>query len=110
MRERHSMITTLTQFKLPQPVTREKAREIFLSTAPNYREVKGLIRKCYLLSEDGGTAGGVYLWRSRSDAEQLFTDDWKRFVAEKYGAEPSIQYFDTPVIVDNLVGEIIKDD
>jgi hypothetical protein len=110
MRERHNMITAITQFKLPQPVTREKAREIFLSTAPNYRGVKGLIRKCYLLSEDGGTAGGVYLWTSRSDAEQLFTDDWKRFVAEKYGTEPSIQYFDTPVIVDNLVGEILKDD
>jgi len=104
------MITTLTQFKLPQPVTREKAREIFSSTAPKYREVQGLIRKCYLLSDDGGTAGGVYLWRSRNDAEKLYTDDWKRFVTEKYGTEPSVQYFDTPVIVDNLVGEILMDD
>ncbi|MGO9572200.1 MAG: YdhR family protein [Desulfomonilaceae bacterium] len=104
------MITALTQFKLPQPVTREKAQEIFSSTAPNYREVKGLIRKYYLLSEDGSTAGGVYLWRSRNDAEQVYTDDWKRFIAEKYGTEPSVQYFDTPVIVDNLVGEILKDD
>ena len=104
------MITALIQFKLPQPVTREKAQEIFLSTAPKYREVHGLIRKYYLLSEDGATAGGVYLWRSRKDAELLYTDDWKKFIVEKYGAEPSVQYFDTPVIVDNLVGEILKDD
>jgi hypothetical protein len=110
MRERQSMITALIQFKLPQPVTRQKAQEIFLSTAPKYREVHGLIRKYYLLSEGGSTAGGVYLWRSRKDAEQLYTDDWKKFIAEKYGAEPSVQYFDTPVIVDNLIGEIIKDD
>jgi hypothetical protein len=110
MRERQSMITALIQFKLPQPVTREKAQEIFLSTAPKYREVHGLIRKYYLLSEDGATAGGVYLWKSRKDAEKLYTDDWKKFIVEKYGAEPSVQYFDTPVIVDNLVGEILKDD
>jgi hypothetical protein len=110
MRERQGMITALIQFKLPQPVTREKAQEIFLSTAPKYREVQGLIRKYYLLSEDGATAGGAYLWRSRKDAEQLYTDDWKKFIVEKYGAEPSVQYFDTPVIVDNLIGEIIKDD
>jgi hypothetical protein len=104
------MITALVQFKLPQPITLDKAREIFSSTAPKYREVHGLIRKYYLLSEDGETAGGVYLWRSRDDAEQLYTDDWRRFIAEKYGAEPSVQYFASPVIVDNLSGEILKDD
>ncbi len=104
------MITALVQFKLPQPVTRDKAREIFSSTAPKYREVPGLIRKYYLLSQDGGTAGGVYLWKSRNDAERLYTDDWKRFIVEKYGAEPSVQYFASPVIVDNVSGEILKDD
>jgi hypothetical protein len=104
------MVTALVQFKLPQHVTPEKAKEIFLSTAPKYREVEGLIRKYYLLSEDGGTAGGVYLWRSREDAERLYTDDWKRFIVEKYGAEPSVQYFATPVVVDNLSGEIITDE
>jgi hypothetical protein len=110
VRERQSMITALVQFKLPQPVTREKAREIFLTTAPKYREAHGLIRKYYLLSEDGTTAGGAYLWKSRNDAEQVYTDEWKKFIKDKYGAEPSVQYFDTPVIVDNLIGEIIKDD
>jgi hypothetical protein len=103
------MVTALVQFKLSQPETPEKAKEIFLSTAPNYREAEGLIRKYYLLSEDGGTAGGVYLWKSRQDAEKLYTDDWKRFIVEKYGTEPSVQYFATPVVVDNLSGEIITD-
>jgi hypothetical protein len=103
------MITALVQFKLPQPITRDKAREIFSGTAPKYRDLPGLVRKYYLLSEDGGTAGGVYLWRSREDAERLYTDDWRKFVAEKYGAEPSVQYFATQVIVDNLIGEIITD-
>jgi Putative mono-oxygenase ydhR len=103
------MITAIVQFKLPQPVSREKGQEIFLSTAPKYREVKGLIRKYYLLSLDGGTAGGVYLWESKEKADALYTAEWKKFVQDKYGAPPSVTYFESPVLVDNLTGEIIKD-
>ena len=104
------MITALVQFKLSEPLTRDKAKEVFSSTAPNYREVHGLIRKYYLLSEDGRTAGGAYLWKSRKDAEQFYNDDWKEFIMEKYGSEPSVTYFESPVVVDNLVGEILKGD
>ena len=103
------MITALVQFKLPQPVTAEKAKDIFLSTAPRYRETPGLLRKYYVLSQDGGTAGGVYLWKSQQDAERLYTEQWKGFVREKYGAPPSITYFQSPVVVDNVMGEIVAD-
>ena len=101
------MITAVVQFKLPKPLTRDEAKEVFLTTAPKYREVRGLIRKYYLLSEDGATAGGVYLWKSRNDADQLYSDDWKEFIMEKYGSEPSVTYFESPVVVDNVVGEIL---
>jgi len=104
------MITALVQIKLPQPLTTAEARAVFAETAPKYREVNGLIRKYYLLSEDGATAGGVYLWQSREAAEQLYTEDWKAFIMEKYGTPPSVTYFASPVIVDNLVGQIIVDD
>jgi Putative mono-oxygenase ydhR len=103
------MITAFVQFRVPAPLTRERAKEVFSGTAPNYQKARGLIRKYYLLSEDGGTAGGVYLWKSKEDAEALYTRDWKNFIKEKYGAEPSITYFHSPVIVDNLTGEILKD-
>ena len=103
------MITALVQIKLLEPMARDKAQVLFAGTAPKYRDVKGLIRKYYLLSEDGATAGGVYLWESREAAEQLYTDDWQAFIMQKYGTEPSVTYFDSPVIVDNLVGQIIMD-
>ena len=99
----------MVQFKLPEPVSKEKAKEIFASTAPRYREVNGLIRKYYLLSADGATAGGVYLWQSQADAEKLYNDEWRKFILEKYRCEPSVVYFGTPVVVDNLVGEIIEE-
>lgn len=59
------------------------------------------MRKVYLLSEDGATAGGVYLWRSRADAERLYTDEWRLFIRDKYGCDPELRYFVSPVIVDN---------
>jgi hypothetical protein len=104
------MITALVQIKHPEPMALDKALAVFAETAPKYTKVKGLIRKYYLLSEDGATAGGVYLWQSREAAEQLYTDDWKAFILQKYGTKPSVTYFASPVIVDNLVGQIIMDD
>ncbi len=104
------MITAIVQFKLRQPLSRDKAQEIFSGTASRYKEVPGLVRKYYLISEDGETAGGIYLWQSREHAEQLYTDDWKKFIQDKYGSEPSIEFHASPVIVDNLTGEILQDD
>ena len=102
------MITTIVQFKLPAPVTRAKAQELFLGTAPKYRDASGLIRKYYLLSADGTTAGGAYLWKSRDDADRLYTAEWRQFISKTYGAEPKVEYFETPVIVDNLSKSIEK--
>jgi hypothetical protein len=103
------MITALVQFRLPHPVTREKAQQLFVGSAPKYREASGLIRKYYLLSEDGVTAGGVYLWKSKKDAAGLYTKEWENLIRERYGAQPTITYFESPVVVDNLTNEIISD-
>lgn len=54
------MVTAFVQFRMPAPMSREQAKQVFMSTAPKYQEAQGLIRKYYLVSEDGGTVGGVY--------------------------------------------------
>lgn len=104
------MITAITTFKLPKPITRDEARKIFLSTAPKYQGVAGLVRKVYVLSQDGGTAGGIYLWKSQADADAMYTESWKAFVREKYGTEPSVTYLESPVVVDNVSHEILADE
>jgi hypothetical protein len=103
------MIIAITRFQLPKPITRGEARDIFLSTAPTYQGVTGLVRKHYVLSEDGSSAGGIYLWNSRAEADAMYTDNWRTFVREKYGTDPSVTYFDSPVVVDNVSGEILSD-
>lgn len=103
------MITTLDQFNLSTALSGNEVKEDFSNLAPRLREVLGLVRKYFLLSEDGRTAGGVYLWESKAAAERLYTDDFKKSIVDRYGSEPSVTYFESPVVVDNLVGEITKD-
>ena len=104
------MITVHVQFQLPTPISIAQAQEIMTGTAPNYQGIDGLVRKYYLLSEDGKSAGGIYLWESRVQAEQLYTAKWEQHIMDKYGAAPSVTYFETPVVVDNNTGEITVDE
>ena len=103
------MIIVIATYRLPKPLTRDEARKTFLSTAPKYQGIPGLARKYYVLSSDGRSVGGIYLWNSRADAESMYSESWKAFVREKYGTEPSLEYLECPVVVDNLTGEIRAD-
>jgi len=102
------MITALVQFTLPQPISLEEATKRFESSAPKYQNLKGLVRKYYVRSEDGRTAGGIYLWESRAAAQAVYDGEWKARVEKLYGSQPTITWFDTPVIVDNALGAITK--
>jgi hypothetical protein len=104
------MITAITMFQLPKPITREQARNIFMSTAPKYQGMAGLVSKRYLLSEDGAAVGGVYLWNSKAEAQAVYTEAWRAYVREKYGTEPTVTYFDSPVVVDNVTQQILADE
>ena len=104
------MIIAFTTYLLPRPMTREEARSAFLGTAPRYQGVAGLIRKYYYVSQDGKTIGGVYFWHSRAEAEAMFNENWRAVMRDRYDSDPSVVYFDCPVVVDNLTHEILSDD
>ena len=99
-------VTAIVRIPLPAGTTREAARAAFEASAPRYRGARGLVRKYYLFSEEAWTGGGVYLFESREDAERLYDDAWKAGICERYGADPSIEIFESPVIVDNDAGAI----
>lgn len=100
------MITAIVKFNLPPTVKLADAAELFKGSAPKYRGMPGLVRKYYLFDEKGGVGGGAYLWESREAADKVYTAEWRKFITDRYGAEPEITYFDTPVIVDNTIDEI----
>lgn len=100
------MIVALVRFALPEPIDLAEAERRFRSSAPKYVALPGLLRKHYVLAEDGRSAGGVYLWESRDAAEAVYSGEWRARVAALYGAEPTILFFESPVTVDNLTGSI----
>ena len=102
------MITAIVRFNVPKETTLEQATEAYQGSAPKYQGLPGLVRKYYLFGEDG-QVGGVYLWESREQAEAFYNADWRQFIKDRYGAEPQIQYFESPVIVDNAIPEVIVD-
>ena len=100
------MIVTIVTFHLPQRATLAEITKIFQGTAPKYQGIPGLLRKNYWMSEDGQRAGGIYVWKTRADADRVYTPEWKKFVEGKYGSPPTIEYLHSPVMVDNRDGTI----
>jgi hypothetical protein len=40
----------------------------------------------------------------------MYTESWRAFVREKYGTDPTVTYFDSPVLVDNLAQQILSEE
>jgi hypothetical protein len=53
--------------------------------------------------------GGVYLWRNMEAARRARNDAWLERVRGTYGSEPVVQYFTTPLVVDNALGQTIEE-
>ena len=100
------MITAIVTAKIPAGLTLEKYKENTKAIAGRFQTIPGLIRKQFLFSAEQGTGGGVYLWETREQAEACYRGVWRENFMRSCGVEPSIQYFDSPVVVDNEVAKI----
>lgn len=71
-----------------------------------YQGTRGLIRKNYMCDLDKLIGGGIYCFENRDDADSWFDDERISRLTNGY-SKPDIEYFVNPVIVDNVLGEII---
>jgi hypothetical protein len=103
-----SWITTISKFKLPRAATPKQARALFLEVAPKFKEPPGLMRKQFLLSEDGTFAGGVLPLEGSAQCRGLYSQrtDWHDPGALRRSARHRV--FHSPVIVDNESGDILS--
>jgi heme-degrading monooxygenase HmoA len=102
------MVTAIVHYDLAPSFTLERVRTYFEEAVPKFEAMPGLIRKYFLLSSDGRSAGSVYLWETREQAAAFHDDRWRQFMQEKYGYRPTVVIYDCPIVVDNASGEIIK--
>lgn len=103
------MIIAIVSFRLPKPMSEEDAAAAFAQTASLYLGKPGLLRKHYFVTPEGDRAGGIYLWRSKFDADACYSDAWREMVTAKYGHAPEVVYVASPVTVDNVSGTIEHD-
>jgi hypothetical protein len=94
------MIVAVVRFPLDPPLSSADAAALFEASAPKYQNVPGLLRKHYLIGDDGRVGGGVYLWESLAAAEALYDDAWRAGLEQRYGSPPTIEFYESPVTVD----------
>ncbi len=101
------MITAIVQFKVAD-ADRDQVVENMKMVAPKFENMPNLLRKNFLFDEERGIGGGVYTWESREAAEAVYAEGgpWREAIRNLYGVDPEISYFETPVIVDNVMGKI----
>lgn len=103
------MISELVMFDLPRTMTREQVVEAMREVAPTWRANPDLIRKTFLYDAAGARTGALYLWKNRRAADAAHGEAFRRRVHEKFGSEPSFEYFETPLVVDNALGATIEE-
>jgi heme-degrading monooxygenase HmoA len=93
-----SAVATLVQLPVPAGVSKDQIRAEFTKAIPAYRAVPGLLRKHFIVSEQG-TLGGVYLWQDEASAKAWFSESWHQKVRTIYGVDARIEWFDTPILL-----------
>lgn len=95
------LVAVMVVVKTPPAITRAAIDEGFVKAVPTYQKIPGLIRKYFTVNDDG--FGGMYLWKNRAAAEAWFTPEFVAKSKARYGTEPQIIYFETPIQLDNSV-------
>lgn len=103
------MITAIVRFTLPADMPRQKVLELFEATVPRWQANAALIRKQYLYDPETGTGGGIYLWPDVASAKAAHDTAWCDMAESLYGSRPRFEYFETPLVVDNVAGSVVRD-
>ena len=75
----------------------------FTASIPTDKAVPGLLRKYFIIADDG-KFGGIYLWKDEVSAQHWLNDGWKQRLHTRYGSEATIEWFETPILLPTKVG------
>jgi heme-degrading monooxygenase HmoA len=92
-------VATLVLIRTPAGVSRERVQAEFDKAAPGFRAVAGLLRKHFIIGDNGASFGGLYLWQDEASAQAWFNETWHERVRKLYGQDAAIDWFDTPILL-----------
>ena len=102
------MIIELVTFRAPPGADWDTILSEARLTIPRWRANRDLVRKHYVVSQDGAECGGVYIWPDRAAAEAAHDAAWRASVEKRTGAAPSIVYYDLMMVLDNAAGTVTE--
>ena len=95
------MIIAHVRFPVPATNRAEFEQKLHASIV-KYEKLDGLIRKYYIMTEDGKTAGGIYLWESKAKAQAGYPAEGAKNMTAAWGQAPMLEYLDCPIVVDSV--------
>ncbi len=103
------MHTVMWKFTLPPGAEKAQLDEIISASAATYIGVPGLIRKYYGYALEHGRVEvvGIYLWRTRAEADAFYTPQWLEKVCARWGVSPLRHDWETPTVVESALGGVI---
>ena len=102
------MIVELVTIKAPPGADWDAILGSARATISHWRANAQLVRKHYLLSEDGTECAGLYIWPTKAAAQAAHDAAWRAAVAERTGASATIRYFDLQMLLDNEAGTVTE--
>ena len=102
------MIVELGTFKAPPGADWDAILADARATIPRWRANPQLVRKHYLLSDDGNECAGLYIWPTRAAAEAAHDTAWRAGVEKRTGSPPAIRYFGLQMLLDNETGTVTE--
>lgn len=102
------MIVELVTFPAPPGAGWDDILSDARHVVPKWRANPQLMRKHFLLSDDGHECAGLYIWPSREAAEAAHDAAWRASVEKRTGALPTIRYFQLQMLLDNEAGTVTE--
>ena len=102
------MIIELVTFKAPPGADWDVILSGARATISHWRANAQLVRKHYLLSEDGTECAGLYIWPTKAAAQAAHDAAWRAAVAERTGSPATIRYFDMQMLLDNEAATVTE--
>lgn len=102
------MILELVTFQAPPGADWDAILVDARATIPRWRANAQLVRKHYLLSDDGKECAGLYIWPTREAAQAAHDAAWRASVELRTGAAPKFRYFALQMLLDNEAGMVTE--
>lgn len=95
-------VSTLVEVPVADGQSRQQVAARLLQSAAADRAVAGLMRRYFIVS-DQGTFGAISLWKDEASARAALDAAWSDRMLRESGRAPQVEWFDTPILLPSRV-------